>query len=73
MTPEIGDQCQCRGECKIHPAMRCRECHGLDAQWAKGQICLRPVEGVGLCCDRCARAIERRQPKKNDDQLTLFG
>lgn len=73
MKPSIGDQCACTGECKIHPAMRCREFHGIDAQWDRGQNCLRQVDGIGLCCDRCARAIERRRPKKTDDEMTLFG
>lgn len=35
-----GWQCECKGECGLHPGKRCEELHGEPAKWAKGKIVL---------------------------------
>ena len=35
-----GNQCECMGECGLHPDHRCVERNGKPAQWAKGKIVL---------------------------------
>ena len=35
-----GQQCECVGECGLHPGQRCEERNGTFAKWAKGKIVL---------------------------------
>lgn len=34
------NQCECEGECGLHPQKRCEEINGQPAKWAKGKIVL---------------------------------
>lgn len=34
------NQCECVGECGLHPGQRCEERNGTPAKWAKGWIVL---------------------------------
>jgi len=35
-----GWQCECEGECGLHPGKRCEELHREPAKWAKGTVIL---------------------------------
>lgn len=35
-----GGQCECHGECGLHPGKRCEEIHQEPAKWAKGKVVL---------------------------------
>lgn len=35
-----GNQCECIGECGLHPEKRCEELNGQPAKWANGKIIL---------------------------------
>ena len=59
-----GWQCECVGECGLHPGKRCEELHGEPAKWAKGKIILTVAhldhtpencddENLKAMCQRC--------------------
>lgn len=59
-----GNQCECTGECGLHPGKRCEELNGHPAKWAKGKVVLttahldhtpetRDESKLKAMCQRC--------------------
>ena len=69
-------QCECVGECGLHPGARCVEKHGEPAQFAKGKIVLTTAhrnniesdcrdENLFAACQRCHLRYDTQHHKKN--------
>ena len=63
-------QCECEGECGLHPGRRCTEKDGLSAEWAKGMIVLTVAhlnhqpedcrdENLKAMCQTCHNRYDR--------------
>lgn len=65
-----GYQCECAGECGLHPGKRCEERHGEDAKYANGTIVLTTAHldhtpencddsNLKAMCQRCHLRYDR--------------
>ena len=71
-----GNQCECAGECGLHPDHRCEEKNGHFAIWAKGRIVLTVAhlnhtpedcrdENLKAMCQRCHLRYDHDHHQRN--------
>lgn len=71
-----GGQCECVGECGLHPDHRCVERNGEPAKWAKGKVMLTVAhlnhtpedcrdDNLKAMCQRCHLRYDQELHQRN--------